>query len=114
MITNPEAIKFTNEQVRTSAENIVAMVFRGVALMDLWNQSTGDPANKTIGDYFINDPTGVVEDGRKAQGVSRMTGGEVATAIGFIGTLLTMINDPANAAAVAAIKKATVRVIEVA
>jgi len=114
MITNPEAIRFTNEQVRTSAEDITAMVLRGAILMDEWAQTTGDPANPTIGDFFMNDTTGLVDDGRELEGVSRLTGGEVTTAMGFIGMLLTMINDPANAAAVAAIKKATVRQIRVA
>jgi hypothetical protein len=72
-ITDPEAIKFVNEYIRPMCETIRYMKARGDDFALKWAQISGD---------FPND-TSVVEDGRDAEGVSRLTGADIQ-AVAFV------------------------------
>lgn len=69
MIDNPEAIRFTNEVVRPMCEKIRALK----AEID----SARVSYDGGIGDYFFTHGAEAVEDGREAEGVSRLTGNDV-------------------------------------
>lgn len=67
-ITDPRAIKFANEQVRPLAEKLRAIVAEVGALQTDWFSGTNS--------LFTNDAT-LVDDGRDAEGISRLTGQDV-------------------------------------
>lgn len=74
-ITNPEAIRFVNEQVRPLCEKARALSAEIAAMQTLW--FGGLDAN------FPNDAT-ALDDGRDAQGVSRLTGAQIQLAVGVL------------------------------
>jgi len=67
-ITDPEAIKFVNEYIRPMCETIRYSNARGADFAIKWAGLSGD---------FPNDPTDMVEDGREAQGISRLSGADI-------------------------------------
>lgn len=71
-IDNPQAVKFVNESVRPKAERLRAIKAEIDAMMVDWFGG--------VNAMFPNDST-PVEDGREAEGVSRLTGEDV---VGFI------------------------------
>lgn len=72
-ITNPEAIKFVNEQVRPLAEEARAFVARIAAMQTLWFSG--------VNGNVPNDTT-LLADGRDADGSSRLTGADINSAVG--------------------------------
>lgn len=68
-ITNQEVISFTNETVRTMAEKLRGLKYEIDAAMIKYNSG--------IGAICVADMSGIVEDGREDQGVSRLTGNDV-------------------------------------
>lgn len=84
-ITDPEAIKFVNEYIRPMCEQVRYMGARGSDFANKWNLLAAD---------FPNDAAELVEDGRDAEGISRLTGEDInATATVFL-TLLASIGTP--------------------
>ena len=83
-ITDPEAIRFVNEQVRPLAEEMRSLKARIRAMQTAWfaglNQEFPNSA----------DP---VEDGRQAEGVSRLTGANVNSAVGIAIAVADSVND---------------------
>lgn len=75
MITNPESIRFVNEQVRPLCEKTRALMAEISALQTLWFSG--------LNNSFPNDAT-ALDDGRDAEGVSRLTGANVNSAIGTL------------------------------
>lgn len=75
MITDPEAIRFANEIARPLAEK--ARAFRA----EVEGASTQWFAG--IDDKFPNDST-PVDDGREAEGVSRLTGADITNLISIL------------------------------
>lgn len=67
-ITDPEAIKFVNEQIRPLAERLRAEMVLITSIETTW---TGGMNAK-----FPND-TSAVQDNRDAEGVSRLTGADI-------------------------------------
>jgi len=67
-INSPEQIKFVNEQIRPIAEKLRALKAQSDALLVDWYGG--------LNTQFPNDST-PVEDGRDAEGVSRLTGQNV-------------------------------------
>lgn len=67
-ITDPEAIKFVNQYIRPMCENIRYMKARGDDFAVKWAQISSD---------FPNDANEAVEDGRDAEGISRLTGADI-------------------------------------
>jgi len=74
-ITNPESIRFVNEQIRPLCEEVRALVARVGAMNTSWQAGL----NVT----FPNDSTAVA-DNRDAEGVSRLTGADIQSAVGIL------------------------------
>ena len=90
-ITDPEAIKFVNEYIRPMSEQIRYMGARGSDFAQKWALLATD---------FPIDPTEVVEDGRDAEGVSRLTGADINASATVFLTLLGAIGDPSSQSAI--------------
>lgn len=86
-ITGPEEIKFVNEYIRPMCENIRYMKARGDDFAIKWAGLSGG---------FPND-TSVVEDGRDAEGISRLTGADINAVATVFNTLLGDIDVSAEA-----------------
>lgn len=71
-ITDPEAIRFVNEQLRPLCEEARALRARVDAMSTAWFAG--------LDDEFPND-TSPLLDGREAEGVSRLTGAQVVNAV---------------------------------
>ena len=95
-ITGAEEIKFVNEYIRPMCENLRYMCARGKDWKIKWDSglSAGFP-----------DDTSAVEDGRDAEGISRLTGADIQAVATVFNTLLGDI----DAAAEVAINKPCVR-----
>ena len=78
-ITDPEAIKFVNEYIRPMCENIRYSNARGNDFAIKWAGLSGD---------FPNDPNEIVEDGRDAEGVSRLSGADINAVAAVFDALL--------------------------
>ena len=85
-ITDAEAIKFVNEYIRPMCENIRYMKARGDDFALKWAQVSAS---------FPND-TSLVEDGRGAEGVSRLTGADINAVATVFNTLLGDIDATAT------------------
>ena len=85
-ITDPEAIKFVNEYIRPMCENIRYMKARGDDFAIKWAGLSGG---------FPND-TSVVEDGRDAEGISRLTGADINAVAAVFDALLMDIDSAAE------------------
>lgn len=75
-ITNPQVIQFTNEQVRVLAEEVRDLKIRVDAALVTW-----------YGQISANCPNDVAEnldDGRDAEGVSRLTGADINSLMGVL------------------------------
>jgi len=87
-ITDPEAIKFVNEYIRPMCENIRFMKARGDDFAIKWAGLSGD---------FPNDPADMVEDGRDAEGISRLSGADINAVAIVFSALLGDIDATASA-----------------
>ena len=72
-ITDPEAIKFVNDYIRPMCETVRYMNMRGADWATKWAE---------VSSKFPND-TSAVEDGRDAEGISRLTGADI-NAVGVV------------------------------
>ena len=101
-ITDPEAIKFVNEQIRPLAESVRALKARIDATTVKWfaglNTVIGTSADDTI------------EDGRDAEGVSRLTSADVVALLTQLLAIQTALNQGGVAAVV---EKPCVRALKV-
>lgn len=82
-ITNPEAIRFVNEQIRPLCEEARALNARIDAMTTLWNSG--------LNVQFPNDTSSVV-DNRDADGSSRLTGANIQSAVGILQAMKTASN----------------------
>jgi hypothetical protein len=87
-ITDAEAIKFTNDYIRPMCENLRFMNARGADWAQKWTQMSSK---------FPND-TSVVEDGREAEGISRLSGADINAVAAVFGSLLTIMDATAQSA----------------
>ena len=74
-ITNPESIRFVNEQVRPLCEKVRALNAEINAMQTLWFSG--------LNNTFPNT-TEAVDDGRDSEGVSRLTGANINSAVGIL------------------------------
>jgi len=95
-ITEPEAIKFVNEYIRPMCENIRYSNARGADFAIKWAGLSGD---------FPNDPTDIVEDGREAEGVSRLSGADIQA----VATVFTQLLSDLTPTGQAIIQKPCIR-----
>lgn len=83
-ITNPRAIKFVNERIRTIAEQIRDLKIAMDDHVANWSQG--------VSALVPNSPGQAVEDGREKEGVSRLTGADVNLMVTRMRSLQTLLN----------------------
>ena len=83
-ITCPEAIKFANEQLRPMAERLRDLNALMDALNVIW-------AGGGVSAYF-SEASDTLEDGREAQGVSRLTGADVMNFVSQVQTIIAQFD----------------------
>ena len=88
-ITDAEAIRFVNEYIRPMCENLRYMCARGKDWKTKWDSG--------ISAKFPND-TSAVDDGRDAEGISRLTGADINAVATVFNTLLADIDTAAEVA----------------
>lgn len=96
-ITNPQAIKFSNEQIRPLCEEIRAVMARISSMNTDWQAG--------INVMFPNDSSPVV-DNRTAEGISALTGADIQSSVG----ILLAISAASNSQIIA---KPCVRVLQI-
>jgi len=79
-ITDPQAVKFSNEEVRPLCELARAFNAKVTDMQTSWYAG--------INNLFPNDST-VLDDGRQGEGVSVLTGADINSAVS---TLIAMLN----------------------
>lgn len=72
-ITDPQAIRFVNEQVRPLCEEVRALKAKFDALAPSWYGG--------INALITNSANDSIEDGREAEGISRLTGADIHSAV---------------------------------
>ncbi len=82
-ITDTVAIRYTNEVVRPMAEKLRNLKAEIDSHMLQWHGG--------IGVIFTADMAGLVDDGREAEGVSRLTGNDVVGLVNQISALQTQL-----------------------
>lgn len=84
MITDPQAIRFTNEVVRPMAEKLRGLKVEIDAALTTYNAG--------VGDIFYNASAEIIDDGRANEGVSRLTGNDILLLITQLQTIQTQLN----------------------
>ena len=82
-ITDPVAIRYSNEVVRLMAEKLRNLKAEIDSHMLQWHGG--------IGAIFTADMAGLVDDGREAEGVSRLTGNDIVGLVNQMSTLQTQL-----------------------
>jgi hypothetical protein len=75
MITDPQAIRFSNEVIRPLSEEVRALVAKIGAAQTTWFSG--------LNAEFPNDAT-PLDDGREDEGVSRLTGADINSVMGVL------------------------------
>ena len=73
MITDPQAIRYTNEVVRVKCEQVRALKAEIDSLMAAWYGG--------INALIPNDGDEALDDGRESEGVSRLNGADINSVI---------------------------------
>ena len=102
-ITNADAIRWTNEVVRPMAESVRALKALTDAALVTWYAG--------LNAVITNSASDPVQDGREAEGVSRLTGADVNS---FVAILAGFQTDMQASGVPGVISKPCVRPIEVA
>ena len=82
-ITDPVAIRYSNEVVRLMAEKLRNLKAEIDSHMLQWHGG--------IGAIFTADMAGLVDDGREADGVSLLTGNDIVGLVNQMSTLQTQL-----------------------
>ena len=101
-ITDPRALKFTNESVRPMAEKLRGLKAEIDALMVDWFGGTNS--------LIPNADDELLEDGREREGVSRLDGDDI---VGFVTVVSTLQNTLGQAGFADRIAKPCVRPLKV-
>lgn len=83
VINDPQAVRFVNEQVRPLCEEARAFVAKINAMQTLWFSG--------VNASFPNDAT-LLADNRDNEGVSRLTGAQVNSAVGVLIAIMNASN----------------------
>lgn len=102
-ITDPEAIRFVNAIIRPLSERVRDAK---VVVDDAAEEWTGQSMNA----FFTNGPD-TVEDGREAQGVSRLTAQDVADFVAIVASVRAVLDAPG---AMDTVRKLCVRELAIA
>ena len=79
-VTDALAIKFVNERIRPAAEQLRNLKIQFEELRAVWDQGASS--------LVPNSPAEVIEDGREAEGVSRLTGQDINLMVTRIDAML--------------------------
>ncbi len=101
-ITNPEAISFVNAQVRPMCEKIRALKAELDAMRTTYDAG--------VGSYFYGHGAEAIEDGRDAEGISRLTGDDILSFVSIAPYALKALLDTSGYPE--AISKPCVRALE--
>jgi hypothetical protein len=82
-ITNPEAIRFVNEQIRPLCEKARALNAEINSMQTLWFSGLNVSFPNTVE---------VLEDNRVSEGVSILTGANINSAVGILAAMTTASN----------------------
>ncbi len=85
MITDPQAIKFTNEVIRPLCEQLRALKANIDAATFAWSGG--------ISALVPNDANEALEDGRASEGVSRLSGADIRAVITILGAVRSAVTD---------------------
>ena len=85
MITDPQAIRFTNEVIRPLCELLRALKANIDSATFAWNGG--------IAAMIPNDANEQLADGREAEGVSRLTGADIRAVVAILGAVRTAVTD---------------------
>lgn len=88
-ITDTSAIRFCNEAIRPLAERLRELEANIGAALAWWNSAH---AGNTLGAVFTGNLGETVEDGRANEGVSRLSGNDVALVVTQLDTIHTALN----------------------
>ncbi len=94
-ITDPEIIRFTNEQVRPMAEILRALASRTAAVLDTYNVQIAPLI--TAAGHVAADP---LLDGRESEGVSRLTLEAITDIVAILNTVDGFLSTVANVDAI--------------
>lgn len=100
-ITNPQAIAFVNQNIRPRAEQIRALKAQIDADLTQWYAGMS---------ALIPNDSSAVEDGREAEGVSRLVGSDVVNVLSQLVALQSQLDGSGVAAT---ISKPCVRTLQV-
>ena len=87
-----ESIKFVNEQIRPTAEKLRALQAELAAMLTTWHGG--------IGAAMTADLTAPIDDGREAEGVSRLTCNDVVGLMAAITDVQAALNEVGRAAVI--------------
>lgn len=85
MITDPQAIRFTNEVIRPLSEQLRALKANIDAATFAWNGG--------ISALVPNDAAELLNDGRQAEGVSRLTGADIRAVVTILANVRAQVTD---------------------
>jgi hypothetical protein len=102
-ITSPQAVRFVNDEIRPMSERLRDVKAKIDSLLDKW---TSDGISALI----ANDDREALEDGRDAEGVSRLNGKDVNQMVALLTSLQTRLNQAGTSSV---ISKPTVRQLDV-
>lgn len=84
MITDPEIVRFVNEEIRPMAEQLRAIKAKSAQLVARW-------FGNNIANRVPNDST-ALDDGREAEGASRLTGADITNMVGQLANISSQYN----------------------
>jgi len=91
-ITDPRAIRFTNECIRPLCESIRDLKARGDIVLLKWSAEVA---------ALIPNDGSVLEDGRTSEGISILTGADINAVVGVMLALHTALEaDPSTVATI--------------
>lgn len=92
-MNNPEVIRFVNEQVRVMAERLRGLKAECDAMDARWQSSIGTVVSANLAE--------AVEDGREADGVSRLTCNDVVLLMAQVEAFIAQLNGAGVGAVIA-------------
>ena len=86
-------VRFVNEQIRPAAERLRALQAELAAMLTTWHNG--------IGAAMTADLAAAVDDGREAEGVSRLTANDVVNLMSAVIDVQAALNEVGRAAVIA-------------
>jgi hypothetical protein len=84
-MNDPLAIRFINEYQRTTSETVDDLRSRLHVLKTVWQDE--------VQSKVLNNESDLIEDGREAEGVTRLTGSDVYANVAALNSVLAILED---------------------